>query len=479
MNEPEITMQTAANPTTDIRRQISGNLFRSILWIDEEIFPFLTKADEKIINYELFKSLFWPVTHELQEKGYLVHLHPFEQSTNEDGINDTYSTESPSLNSAIALCKKADVVLLDWHLGSGHSPENSIKILDELLKEEKSATKIVLILSNNDSCINDIGSKLPKLQVNASTGTWSYNGLHLKLLKKMHNGSRITADEIINAIFESLSGQYPDYLHWAALEIAEKIRSHIPEWLESLPKETDLAVLQELLNEKSEIRSYLPENLFENLVCIASANKLNSLEAKNTKREHWENRPSFIKDTGDTITEKYVNVLVSAENLREDYKDIEKKKGTTNGFDAWIKAHHTNTEFCEILPMKGISPLPGAVYNRVNLDAIDESIYICVSQECDCLRDNTLLFVRAVKCERIKDSSTSVRFNGHTYRIDSKTDNLIKMPINVDRTIEQYNKIGQLRPQIAKRIISRFWNGTTRSAVNHPTFTRALRKGEV
>lgn len=481
MSNPESVIGNTINPTTEIRRRISRDLFRSILWVDEQIFSFETnRHGTKEYDYEPFETLFKPVTQELQDAGFLVHLHSFEQSTAEDGFDDEFSTDSPSLDSAISLSQKSDIIILDWHLGNGDDPRNSIKILEALV--DSPATRILLILSQNSDRFSEELSKsnLSQLEREEGSDTWTTgNGLHLKVLRKKPDGiNRITGEEIIESFFSLLSFYYPDYLHWAAFEIAEKIRSHVPEWLQSLPSGTDISVLQELLHRGSEIRSYLPENLFENLVRIASANTLESLSGDHTKRDHWKNRPSFIQDDLKSKVENYINVLKSAKNLRNDLPEFLEQVGEFSGGDEWRKAHLDLIEFCEIMPLVGNEPLPGAIYTPIELEESDSSIYICVSQECDCVRGNPLLFVRAVRDDDIMAGSTSLRFMRGTYRIDSKADNLIKLDIEEDRTVKSYQKAGQIRPQIAARIISRFWSGTTRPAVNHPTFARALRSGE-
>jgi hypothetical protein len=481
-------MSNNNNPTTEIRRRITRDLFRSILWIDEEIFWFTTNnKGEREYNYEQFHQLFQPVTQELQDEGYLVHLHSFEQSTKDADLDDEFSEESPSLASAIALAKKADIVLLDWHLGSANNPENSIKVLEALVTD--AATRFVLILSKysdnfgnelSDHIIKAPGSKISDLTYSETVSSWTTkSGLHVKVLNKRSNGlSRVTGEDISLAVYELVSLHYPDYLHWAAFEIAQKFRSHVPEWLQSLPAGTDSAVLQELLDDKSEIRSYLPENLLDNLVQIASANSLESLHSANTKREHWTNRPSFIQDAIQSKAEKYIHILKSAKNIRKDFQEILDITETTPGGKEWFTSHQSLVEFCENLPSKDAVPLPGAIYTLIDEGVEHQCIYICVSQECDCVRNSPLLFVKADRIDEVKANSTSLRFNGATFRVDSKAENLHPLPVNQDRSIDSYQKTGQLRGAIATRIISRFWSGTTRPAVNHPTFARALRSEE-
>lgn len=488
MSNSNQIMTNEANPTTEVRRRISRDLFRSILWIDEEIFWFTTNSrGEKEYKYEQFHELFQPVTQELQAEGYLVHLHSFEQSTKEIHMDDEFSEESPSLASAIALAKKSDIVLLDWHLGSGNNPENSIKILEALVSDK--ATRFVLILSKySDDFDHELSthkgnhpdSSLSGLTYRELTKSWTTNcGLHIRLLNKRENGlDRIKGEAVSRAVYDLVSIHYPDYLHWAALEIAEKFRSHVPEWLQSLPTETDASVLQELLDDHSEIRSYLPENLLDNLVQIASANSLESFHSDNTKREHWANRPPFIQDQPKSKVENYINVLKSAKSIRKDFQEIHAGAKNMVGGTEWIDSQQDLIEFCENLPLRGNSPLPGSIYISIGEEKQHEFIYICVSQECDCMRSSPLLFVKAVRNDEVKANSTSLRFNGATYRVESKAENLLQLPVNENRSIDSYQRAGQLRRAIAMRIISRFWSGTTRPAVNHPTFARALRSGE-
>lgn len=483
------TGDLAMNPTTELRRTIAQNLCRSILWIDEEIYPYTTgSSGEKIINYEHFESLFHPLTQELQDEGCLVHLHPFEQSTNEKELEDDFSDDSPSLVSAIELSKKADVIILDWHLGSADTPENSIKILEALLEEP--ATRIVLILSQNaDKISKEVSDYIrthpesnlpPAMQEGNACFHAKGKGLHLKVLRKTQpDTSFIKAADIIEAIFDLLSKSYPDYLHWAALEISAKIREHIPDWLHSLPTGTDVAVLQELLDERSELRTYLPANLFENLVCAASASTLKSLGSENTQREHWENPPPFVDGQGNSRKDNYINIKRSAKNLRDELPALVSESSDDDRFKQWFEAQHVLVEFCETMPAGSENPLPGAVYRENDQEEEPaEELLVCASQACDCIRSTSLLFIKAVRCDEVKAGSTSFRFSGNNYRNDPKAKNLVQLDVGEDRSITGYKKVGQIRPQIATRIISRFWRGTTRPAVNHPTFVRALRAEE-
>ena len=204
MNNPEPVIGTATNPTTEIRRRISRDLFRSILWVDEQIFSFETnRHGNKEYDYVPFETLFKPVTQELQDAGFLVHLHSFEQSTTEDGFDDEFSADSPSLNSAISLSQKADIIILDWHLGNGDDPKNSIKILEALI--DSPATRILLILSQySDRFSEELSkSKLSQLKKEERGDTWTTkNGLHLKVLRKKPDGiNRITGDKSLNRFF--------------------------------------------------------------------------------------------------------------------------------------------------------------------------------------------------------------------------------------------------------------------------------------
>ena len=471
------------NPTTETRKKIFQEMCRSIVWIDEEIFASVHDENgKKTYLYDPFHNLFQPVMQDLQAAGYLVHLHSFEQSPGEEGIDDEFSGESPSLYSSVELSKKADITILDWHLGSGDTPENSIKILKSLLKTP--ATRIVIILSQYaENFRNEIfRPDLSDLIFDESSGAWiSKSGLHLKVLSKKPDGINwVTASEITDAVYDIFSKHYPDYIHWAAIEIAGKIRNHVPEWLNGLPHKTDIAVLQELLDANSEIRYALPENLFEDLVSVASANELESLSPKNTCREDWTNRPYVVIDRRASKLENYINLLKPARNLRKELNEFISEIDTTENGKEWLMSQQSFVEFCErlSLPDNAVYPSPGAVYVKRNTESSDRSIFICASQACDCIRSSPLIFLKAIQSAEVRPNSTSLQFNGETYRIDSTSGNLVTFEIEDDRTLKEYIKIGQLRPQIAARIISRFWTGTTRPAVNHPTFARALRAEE-
>lgn len=479
------------NSTIAIRKNIVAQFCSSIVWIDEEILPYTTdRQGEKQFNYDHFHNLFHPVSQQMQNEGYLVHLHPFEQSTADDGFEDEFAQESPSLESAISLCKKADIILLDWHLGDGDSPDNSISILKALHNEP--ATRFVLILSKNSDKFQRELEADELLKTNyhyhpKSKNCWgSESGTHLTLLNKKPDGTKtVTAGEIQDAVFNLISSAYPDYLHWAALEIAGKFRNHFPQWINDLPNGTDIAVMQELLNEQSEIREYLPENLLEDFVEIARAKSLESLQLENTKRDNWVNRPNHLqpltkKTTG---TDRLLHVHTSAKKLTaRDFsitEFLDEIKGTEEG-QKWVQSNRAFLEFCEVSSNSASTeaPSPGSLYQK---NDAENSIFVCASQACDCARKSTLLLLKGDASDEARGGSTNLNHQEKTYRIDPVAENIMQVTVSDSegcRTLKGYTKIGQLRPAIAARIISRFWTGNTRPAVNHPNFARALRKGE-
>jgi len=485
------------NPTQKIRRKITQDFCRTVLWIDDEIRPDAETPPknerlEKDYEGKQHQEFFLPTASEFQSLGYLVHLHPYERPSDEalKGTNP-FSEESGHHQSACTLAHKADIIILDWHLADRESPQHSIRILKELVKSQ--ASRFVVILSKYwDKFAQEIkDAELGFEQGTTTSGMdfWTHDsGIHLVLAKKYPKGddNRIIAPEILAVVDDLIQSAHPDYIHWAAFEIATRLRNHIPAWLKAIPRGTDMALLQELFAENSEGRQYIPENILEDLVAVVQATELETLSATHTSRENWLNRPSGVSEEAGTNNEKMVNLLVSAEAM--DAKQISKLATSSPDIPAhaaWLDSHQVFVEFCEKLSQVDYDrpPRPGAVYKKRNpVVAERKVIYLCASQACDCSRgDSPLILLKAVTTSEVKLGSSVLRYGGEDYRFDSNSESLILAEVNENdgkRILTDYELIGQLRPAIAARITSRFWIGTTRPAVNHPTFARKLRAKE-
>jgi CheY-like chemotaxis protein len=478
------------NMTDKIRREVMRKYLRTLVWIDDQIHP--DKTDP--IGDE-FRSFFYPTAQELQRKELLVHLHPYAADTSSDE-NDIFSDESKSLESAVRLAKKADVIILDWHLGRD-DPKNSIELLNKL--KDEPAIRYIIVLSRYaerfekemeaGKMLDDEPGSSAKSHAFLNIGdAWANDqGTHIIVMPKPDKKtySAVTfSDSVIEAIYNLMAKANSDYLHWAAIEIAAKLRHSVPMWIQGIPRETDAAVLSEMLSENTEARTFIPEHLLEDLSHLAKLNVLDSLNSKNCKPEDWTNNP-HISDSSSCGSEteshyNFVSLNSSISGISEDAivkMRVDSESGACSNF---IKSQEQFAQFCESISRHiDQSPSFGAVYEQSKKAEGGEKpkIFICISQECDCLRGFNLLFLKGKESKPGSSGpgATKLLFQGKEYEFTARPEDIKSYKVDSKRSIKELNKVGQLRDATARRILSRFWNHLSRAAVNLPTFARIER----
>lgn len=478
---------------------------RTMVWIDDEIRP-----DQTDHLGDPFRFLFYPIAQEFQRHELLVHLHPYDANTSSDGDNIFDEDDSKCFDSAVALSKKSDVTILDWHLGRD-DPKNSIRLLKSL--ENESAIRYIIVLSRYDDRFETEMREAKMLVSGSANSTKSYlfrrngdawansHGTHIIVMKKPGSGvysAENFSNSVINAIYDLMLKANPDYLHWAAIEIAAKLRHSIPGWVKALPCGTDAAVLSELSSEKTEARDYIPEHLLEDLSHLAKLHMLESLELECCKPEFWGNKAYDIQQTPTSSErfKKFVHFSFASSKIeKKDVDSIREKSATDESSKHFLVSQQLFTEFCENISSV-LEPFPtfGAVYvHGLTADASikaknisnDETntIYLCLSQECDSLRGHNLMLLEGsiTHGSSAKEGITKLSVLGKVFGFLHEAQSLQSVAVeNVgnERRLGKFKKIGQLRKATAQRILNRFWNHLSRSAVNLSRFTLKDRNGE-
>lgn len=477
------------NITDKIRREVMMKFLRTLVWIDDEIRP--DKTDK---TGDPFRFFFYPTAQNFQKHKLLVHLHPYDADTSSDGDN-TFDADSESFDSAVTLAKKADVIILDWHLGLDR-PKNSIQLLKRL--NDESAIRYIIVLSKfaqkfeeemkADNMLVDSGGSTELHRFKKIGDAWANSqGTHIIVMTKPALEAYSAADfsgSVIEAIYSLMSKGTPDYLHWAAIEIAAKLRHSIPGWVQAIPRETDAAVLSELISENTEARTFIPEHLLEDLSHLAKLHSLDTLHSENCKPEDSSNRPP----TGDCNSceqepeahNSFIRLSSSIVEISEATIKKMRESKDRGGCSEFIQSQERLAQFCESISRHGEStPSFGAIYEQSKKADVNEKpkIWICISQECDCLRGCNLLFLKG-KASNPGPSSpgaTKLLFQGREYEFTARAEDIKSYKVDSQRSIKELKKIGQLRDATARRILSRFWNQLSRSAVNLPTFARIER----
>ncbi|MDR1498508.1 MAG: hypothetical protein LBS59_08950 [Puniceicoccales bacterium] len=479
--------------TEDLRKKIARRFCRVVLWIDDEINP--TSPPNAMAGDANFP--FQNACDDFAKNGVICQLRNFPQTT---GSSDPYAPDSDVVSECKYLAKQSDVLIMDWCLGSSDSAENAKAIIGGLLNTE-AGTRFIFILSKDSAKADSQASaewsdKMTKSQDSDwySTG----NGQFVCILNKDEFSKN---PQLADRVFDCLTKTYPDYLHWAALEISGKIKESTPKWLAALPLGTDWGILSERKHDpESDTRHVIFENLMEDLrfavdcasVGIVSREVLD--DAAHPFNTQYRPRIAELEQITEAQKKKAAKQLfpfsgeAKSTNVK---KDLEKIISLTAPavVPAFIKSVNSFGGFCETVSAalsEGTNIKRGAVYRE---DVPTLHIWICISQSCDCLRADNLLFIKAVSNNSLLDNDghprqpkqgdTFIQFQGKEYVISASISESLKIyPVTTTKQIEGMTLQGFVRESILTRIAARYWGHATRVGVNQPALLRAKRKGE-
>lgn len=472
-------------PTTNLRRKIAKDYCRDILWIDDQIKPL---ADDAVERKE-FIDFFHPICEEFASNEIICHLKGFLQT---EGEHDPYGEGSNDLEICKKLAAKADVVILDWNLGNQDHRHSSAIIRDLITR---GGNRFIIVLSQEPRLREQFETEF-NTELNRHESNWYKNnkGIFAYLFKKSDFREPGSGANLIDQIFNQLAIAYPDYLHWAALEIAAKIKEFSPSWLGNLPQNTDLGILAETIHSAEDISEAIFENLLEDLEEAINPSSIASIEKNALNFSLWPKATEYqsqllteIADLGRADQDK-VKALVptTTEDIRpldQNYRKSPKFCADFSHIPSIKKlADSINSlgEFCEIRSSSNRSTTKrGTIIKSTTVGADDSEVLICVSQSCDCVRSASLLFLAGQEVANLKGKpgETFLRIAEKNYIFKASADNLKIFPINTATRIpSNYEVLGRVRESIVTRIISRFWGQTTRIGINQPRFLRESRE---
>ena len=467
------------------RDEVIHRFCRTILWIDDEI-----HLEKGLAEGGLFKKKM----DEFIQSHLLCHMQGFPEARSG---NDPYA-EQPEVEAAIKSCvslaRQADIVIVDWRLGSSDSSEYAKKIIRSLLGVEN-GFRFIVVLSKEapeDGAFTELDDSFEKC---SSSVLWkNRSGQFVVSLRKDEFRDAHLFDQLRSCLLEI----YPDYLHVAALEIAGRIKELSPRWLSSIPANTDLGLLLERGNTFQEeswrdnLQECVASNLLEDLRAVILGENLVSL--KEDALMPSSNPSVDFPDKEGEIQ----NALYGLKTcLRDDkpvpfspklFKKLLKEKSDPE-IAGLLVGIEKFTEFCEVQSVvAGAShPSPGAVY--AGLSQNKDDIAVCISGGCDCLRSPSLLFLvgsrvrdmaadsaktwpEILEDKKIHGGKTILRFGGQVYLFHSTASSLISK----DRAeVSTITPLGFFRKDIVNRLASRFMTHIRRVGVNQPYISRDLR----
>lgn len=161
-----------------------------------------------------------------------------------------------------------------------------------------------------------------------------------------------------------------------------------------------------------------------------------------------------------------------------------------SSINRFVQEHRTFTQFCEIISVSSQSDLTlkrgSILIENKDIDILyPKSIWICVSQSCDCTWKEQLIFIQAKRVKNVsyQGSKSYVRFKEKLYEIEHKAKMLSILDIKGTfpnlRYVEEKKCVGYLRRDIINRLSKKLWEHLTRVGVNLPALERSYRPEEL
>lgn len=481
-----------------IRTQIIRQFCKSIAWIDDEIIGASACKDQLPAEALLSKhfSYFSKEAELLYQAGMLCSLIPFESG---DSLTET----EQQITRCADLCTAADVIILDWQMGSHQDFSCCLKIIKKILLLQ--GIRFIIILSNFASGITeDLQSEFDMLHYrNSSVWLTDDKGKYITIAEKSDNNLTDILSEKLLCFSDSL-------LAWVAIEISNIIRKTIPTLIKSIPNDADAGFLLDyfLSGKDSFTSDTIISNMLEDINYTVKYSVLTSLSSREINDENSSARKLMINafeefatisetadlkqssianlvqqliSNSDTVSfADYVNVI--KDDLLKAYNYCKPNPHGTDNLSALIQSIVSFTSYCETLCIKPDDNLMqklcrGNIYQSSDYSS---SLFLCISQACDAEHKKQIYFLKADK------TPTSLLRNANRIFITINC-SLYSIPLSpaslviLDKSLltnqdSHFSLIGHLRSDTIENISNRFWSHITRVGINLPCIDRALRK---
>lgn len=491
----------------ELRKNIIQRYCRSAIWIDDEI------LDDKISNgtdigQERYFNFFVRVSQEFQAQGVLCSLKHFPQI----GVDDDDNEDSTNaLETCKKLALKAEIIIIDWMLGAEESPDHCVNILEHVIAS--AGNRFIIILSKEERVAVTFDRRFAEFSPCEQGWRSNNGGIFVTIQNKGdfegRNGDTGVPRKLLDEIFTLMAGTYKDYLHWAALEIAANIKEITPQWLSSLPKQTDLGLLAEHIHSTESVKETVFENLMDDLRVSLNPDNLSCLSDECLDTNKWPEKERFIalieediKKTKDQANlrskvEKLIPCCITdsnpderkkvRNNLRDHTKKLKKHIEGKNmdSIERFLSESGRFSEFCEkvSLPSSSCKMLKRGSIFAEDSYANPSKIWVCISQSCDCVRSSKLMFLEGQKVDIANEGTSNLytRFNGSLFEFscDPRTLTIENVEEEGLRHLKGKRCFGYLRRDIVDRLAGKYWAHITRVGINIPILERSLRPKEV
>lgn len=489
---PSLTLNS--DQIESAKSSIIDRFFHNALWIDDSIIDDIDKTgyEESLVRTHF--DFFVKLTSFLATKGIACALKGY--------MPDNPDFEELEIEKCSHLAGKADIVFLDWHL-SDNSPKSAIEIIRKLAQLR--GFRIIILITKVD---NPLETLIKDLNYETSD-EWITNkgGLYVTYVKKEEvNATGNNADIFWEKIRQKLLKITDNILSWIALETAAEIKDNTPRWLSILPSQIEFAaclhqhssgdttspagdiILQNLLDDLTQLISKSNISIASNDIFkfanIKDGNLLQDLarELENYKQDHnavYENNKKHFNRVSKGIQQQrhdstFSNALYTVLSALR-HSDLQLSETIK---DACNSCEHF-TSFCECVSSENNEAACIQKGNIYVQNTSDNTINICISQECDCVRATFLIFLKATQTNNYRENKPHFYFNNNLYNITLDGNSIISREIEQDdtgrRTPKDWIYIGRLRKPIVDKLTHDFWKHITRVGVDTPEFERSLR----
>lgn len=453
------------------RKEIAKRFLQTVLWVDDEITMDVNTEGQ-------FKEFFWPASNAISREGMLCQLCPFTPS---NGAGDPYA-DSTEIDTIKELVRRADVTIVDWHLGTDN-PANAVQIVNEILSG--SGTRFCVLLSQALNLEDEFTKEFSE-KITGRGSYWSNDEGKFFILFQKSEFAGIKIPELIQRIIGAIADTYSDYLHWIAMEIMANIKQRIPTLLAHLPKDTDRALMAEHLSKdlKSTL-DFAVSAIGEDVLDIVTEMRLESVE---TAADQLEADAQYIQFKANFEIEAKQGISKQAQIVRgkkpvvpdEDSAAAKEKLEKLLGLCPSYNNLHRLFEQKSLAKIAPQRIYQGAVYRKVGAP---RNILICISQACDCDNKDFVLLLEGrldAKLKKTQLGRTTVMFDQKNYVVlpdaEASSSGKVLDPEALRNGIEGLEYVGGLRASVAMRIADRYFTYQTRVGVNQPAIIRELRQ---
>lgn len=484
-----------------VKNEIARDFFKNLVVIDDDCYS-ASFSENNIQVSDEFSTLYG----DCLKEGILCHLqyYPKQLDDTEDDIDSERFRKY--FEASLKVAEQSDILVLDWFLGLNNSNKHSVTLIKELIN--KGIFKFIVIYTAHAEQVESELSTLGfALELNYETETedesdefetatsadkafkiFTKNNIYVTYLsKESYPNSR----ELFKALNECLIQFSPDLIHWAGLDLANKIDRIVPGLITRLPRGiTDAFAFQSMFKDVDDELSRhfaglfvqdLEENLKKEPPLLLNENYI-SQHASFSLKQHFESKTKK-RNFRDEIKSK-----INKENIEHSPED------NFHNFDQYglneIKIKQL-TSLMESYTL--LNNVDSKIDQGTVLKNSTDEFLLCISPLCDLVRlkkDDKVSFLSGKKYSNLKKTpslskiqttvnspqgSENILWDFKDIRIFKTNEKSTDFPTLQVFSLDDWEFFGKLRNDVLYRIINRLYSHRSRVGVDQFDIIRQVR----